>query len=392
MRIKEVFGRVILDSRKERTVDISVRTNEGVFSSSSPSGKSKGENERPTYIKNPEEDIKELVNMKIDINFEKFSDLEQLENIIMGKIGANTLYALETAILKAMAINQSKNLWQVLNEKAKKFPFPIVNCIGGGLHTSFTNGLRPDFQEFHFIPRERKFVDNIFIAKKAFNLAKDTLKLRNALGTLNDENAFATSLSNEEVLGVTKNIKEEINNSGEKIEIGTDIAASTFFNKAGKFYEYKNPYKRISEPDQTSYIQDLIKENNIFYAEDPLHENNFLGFSNLRRGLNKPCLVAGDDLICSQTERLKEALKSSSVNAIIVKPNQVGSLIEIAKLVSLAKKNEIITIFSHRSGETMDYALADLSFAFQTEFLKLSQGQKERDIKINRMIEIEKNI
>lgn len=395
MKIKELSARVILDSRKEKTIEVSVKTENGLFSSSSPSGKSKGRNEAPSYIRTIEEDIKELLNMQnklssLEINY--FRDLEKVEEIVKGFVGANVLYALETAILKALALEQGKQLWQVLNPKARRMPHPAGNCIGGGLHTQLLKGLRLDFQEFLIIPKTRKFSQDVFLMQKAHELTAKSLKARNALGSLNDENANSTNLTNEEALEILNNVRSELENEGEKVEIGLDVASSSFYAR-GK-YEYKNPYKVISSLEQKDYIKEIIKKFGIFYAEDGLREEDFYGFSLLKKELNeeKPTLIVGDDLICSNLERLKKALMEKSVNAIIVKPNQVGSLIDIAKLVALAKKYEIATIMSHRSGETMDYALADYAFAFQTEFIKTGIKGKEREIKLNRLIEIEKSL
>lgn len=393
MRIKEINARVILDSRNEKTAEVSVKTNYGLFVASSPSGKSKGKNEAASYKKSSEEDCRELMNLsnKIsEIEIEKFFDLEKVENIASGLIGANVLYALETAILKALALEQGKELWQVINPRAKRFPSPIGNCIEGGMHSSLN--VKPDFQEFLVIPRNKKFAENVFLMNKARDICGKILELRKSKGKFGDENGFSTGLKNEETLDVLNKAREELEKSGEKVDIGLDIASSSFYNKNLRKYEYKNPFKRINNEEQTNYIESLIENFRLFYAEDPLHEEDFSGFSKFRSEIIKKraCLVVGDDLICSQLERLKKALENRAVNAIIVKPNQTGSLVETAKLVALAKRFEIITIFSHRSGETMDYALADLAFAFQTEFIKTGITGKEREIKLKRMIEIEK--
>jgi len=393
MKIKELQGKIILDSRQEKTIEVLVKSNLGIFSSSSPSGKSKGKNERPAFIGSAERDIKELINLQdkiSEIDIEEFNDLIEVEKIVLGKIGANSLFALESGILKALALEQGKQLWQIINEKANKFPFPVGNCIGGGLHSRTINFLKPDFQEFLVIPKSKNFSDNIFLMSKARKICGERLKLRKALGNLSDENAWSTSLDNEETLDVLNKTREELEQEGEKVGIGVDIAASTFYT--GLVYSYKNPVKRLNPEEQKNYIRSLIENFRLSYVEDAFHEDDFESFAELRKEIIKEraCLIVGDDLITSQLERLKKALLKRAVNAIIVKPNQVGSLIEIAKLVNLAKKYEIITIMSHRSGETLDYALADLAFGFQTEFIKTGIAGKEREIKLKRMIEIEK--
>ena len=137
MRIKEVQGKIIEDSRGEKTIQVEIKTKFGTFFSSSPSGKSKGKHEKPYYINSIEEDIKKLKDFSLsEIEIEKFSDLIEIETLTRGKIGSNSLFALESSILKALALENKKDVWQLINEKARKFPFPVGNCIGGGLHTS----------------------------------------------------------------------------------------------------------------------------------------------------------------------------------------------------------------------------------------------------------------
>jgi len=394
MKIKEVNARIILDSRKEKTIEVLIKTQLGIFSASSPSGKSKGKYEKHTYIKSIEDDISSLINLSSklsQIEIESFNDLGKIEILAKEKIGANSLLALEIATLKALSLEQGKELWQIVNEKAFKMPFPVGNVIGGGLHTRSLNFLKPDFQEFLIIPKTSNFFDNVFLMNKAHELCRKRLKLRNALGELNDENAFGTSLTNEEALDVLDKTREELESEG-KIEIGIDVASSSFYT--GLIYNYKNSIRRLKAEEQKEYIKNLILKFRLGYVEDPFNDEDFDSFAELREEIIKEraCLIIGDDLVASQLERLKKALMKRSVNAIIVKPNQTGSLIEIKKLVELAKKYELATVFSHRSGETLDYSLADLAFGLQTDFVKTGIKGKEREIKLNRLVEIEKSV
>jgi len=390
MRIKEVLARVILNSRKEETIEVLIKTDSGIFSASSPSGKSKGKYENPAYKKSIEGDIANIKNLKFDFEINEFKDLVKVEEVVK-EIGANSLFALETAILKALSLEQGKELWQIINEKARRIPSPVGNCIGGGLHTKSLNFLKPDFQEFLVIPKN-DIVESVFLMNRAYELCRKRLKLRKALGELNDENAWSTSLGNEEVLDILDKTREELEQQGSRIEIGVDAAASTFYT--GLLYNYKNPTKRLKGEEQKEYMKSLIENFRLGYVEDAFNQEDFDSFAELRQGIIKEraCLIVGDDLIASQLARLKEALLKRAVNAIIVKPNQNGSLIEIKKLVDLAKKYEIITVFSHRSGETLDYSLADFAFGFQADFVKFGIKGKEREIKLNRLIEISKSL
>lgn len=132
----------------------------------------------------------------------------------------------------------------------------------------------------------------------------------------------------------------------------------------------------------------MIKENNLCYVEDPLHENDFKGFANLCAKTNT--LICGDDLTCTHLERVKKAVKEKAINALIVKPNQVGSLLEAKKVLDLAKKNNIIPVISHRSGETQDDLIADLAVGWQIPVIKTGIVGKERLAKLNRLLRIER--
>ncbi len=397
MNLKRVDAKIVRDSRKEKTIEVSLKTEFGLFSSSSPSGKSKGKWEKPYYIKDIKQDITTIKNFSDEIcnlEIENFSDLKKVEDLLRGKIGSNTFFALETCLLKSLATWKGVELWQVINKNAKKFPFPVGNCIGGGLHTKSVRGKKPDFQEFLFVPKTNNFSDNVFLMKKAWKILGQELRLRKARGERNDENALSTSLSNEEVLEIMKKVKEELENeTGKEISIGVDIAASSFYSRG--FYLYKNKKRKLNKEKQISFILDLIDKYNLDYIEDPLQEEDFSGFARLKKEVIKvrpTCLVVGDDLTVSNLERFKKAIKEKSINAIILKPNQIGSLIEISEIAKLAKKLGIKTIMSHRSGETLDYSLADFAFAFQTDYIKTGVMGKERDIKLKRLIDIENSL
>jgi len=366
-----------------------------LFYSSSPSGKSKGKHESRDYIRNVESDVKtfgyiseKLFGTKIG----SFKDLGKVEAIVKGRLGANSLISLELATLKALAAEKGRSLWQMINPKAKKLPFPVGNCIGGGLHSSLSKGKKPEFQEFLIIPKAEKFSDNVFLMKKAYEFCERELEVRKVKKGRDDENAWSTTLDNEEVLVKMKKVKEELENlSGKRIETGVDIAASTFYT--GFIYNYKN--KKLKKEQQINYVLDLIDEYNLDYVEDPLQEEDFSGFAELKKQVVRArpsCIIVGDDLTVSQLVRFKKAIKEKSINAVILKPNQVGSLLEISEIVKLAKRYGIKTVMSHRSGETLDYALADLAFAFSCDYLKTGIIGKEREVKLRRMIEIEKNL
>jgi len=383
MFIKGVSAKIILDSRKEKTILVSIDTNAGRFSASPPSGKSTGKYEAKTYNKSIEGDIKTIKQLSSYFSeeiIEKFDDLKRIEDIADRQIGANSVFALESAILKALAKEQKREVWELVNLNAKKFPRLAGNCIGGGKHSSSEK--KPDFQEFLLIPNSKSVKDAFEINKETKNKVKEILLVEDKKfkGERNDEDAWMSSLNEKEVLDILKRTK---------IPLGLDIAASTFYKR--KHYNYHNPLFKRNEEEQLEYISNLIKNFSIYYIEDPFGEDDFENFAKLMKRFPDR-LIVGDDLTTTNPKRFEKAIKMKSINAIIVKPNQIGSLIKVKEICELAKKNSIKIVFSHRSGETEESILADLAFGFQADFFKCGITGKEREIKIKRLIEIEKKL
>jgi enolase len=373
MFLKRVHARKISDSRGDPTIEVQI----GIVKASSPSGKSKGKHETPSFHKSLEWNIKFLNSTTFNLEIREFEDLKKVESFIRKKaklkdakqFGANALFALESAILKALAKEKNLELFQLLNLKTKTLPIPVGNAVGGGLHSHNEN--KPVFQEFLLIPRTHSPKLNYKIIHKEQAQLKTPLKATKK----NDEGAWQTSVNEENVLQTIKKLKEA--------RIGLDIAASSFYCNGE--YQYKN--KLLDRETQIHYINSIIKDFNLFYCEDPLHEEDFKGFAKIFRDQNH--LVVGDDLIATQIPRLKKAIKLKSINAIIIKPNQNGSLIELAEIFKICKTHNIKTIISHRSGETLDNALADYAVGFGADFIKCGISTKWREAKLKRLIEIE---
>ena len=390
MIIKSVSAKSILDSRKEKTISVSIKTNVGKFSSSAPNGKSTGKFASKIYKKSLEKDIETLEKFSDYFSneiMEKFDDLRRIEDILDNHVGANTLFALESATLKAMAKEQKKEVWQIINSEIKNPQFPrlVGNCIGGGKHSETIGEKKPDFQEFEIIPNLKSVKDSLDTNKSSKTNTEQILQTADDKfkKTKNDENAWMTSLDDKSVLDV---LKKSIKS---KTDLGLDVAASSFYKR--KKYHYKNPRLDRTPEEQLNYLSNLIKNFNLFYVEDPFEENDFENFTKLLKKFPER-LIVGDDLTVTNYKRLEKAIKEKSINAIIVKPNQNGSLMEVKRVCELAKKHDIKIVFSHRSGETKEDILADLAFGFQADFFKCGITGEEREVKLNRLAEIEKSL
>ncbi len=407
MKIKGVSAKSILDSRKEKTILVSIKTNVGSFSASSPNGKSKGKHEKKSYKKSLEEDIKTIKKFSDYFSeevIEKFDDLRRIEDIVDGHIGANTLFALESAVLKAIAVEQKKQIWEIINPlhdlfakaktphdssaKTKALPRLVGNCIGGGKHSNFesptkkNSGRKPDFQEFLLIPNLKSVRESFKINKERKQDAEEILKKIDEKfeSEKNDEDAWITSLNEKQVLDVLKKLK---------LPLGLDVAASSFYKR--KKYNYNNPLLKRTSKEQLDYLSNLIKNFNLLYIEDPFDEEDFESFAKLLKKFPSS-LIVGDDLTVTNYKLFEKAITMKSVNAIIVKPNQTGSLLEVKRVCESAKKNNIKIVFSHRSGETEEAILADLAFGFGADFFKCGITGKEREAKLKRLIEIEESL
>jgi enolase len=381
MEIKEVKANIIFDSRQEETIEINVNGSR----TSAPSGKSKGQHEKTDYRKgNIHADMDFINKFNFKIDFKKFEDLELVEKRLRGRVGANTLFALEASILKALAKEKKVELWQLLNPDAKKLPRIWSNTIGGGSHTHAS--IKPDFQEFLVTCNKNPSFSSV-INRKAHKEAGIIIKnLSSGMPKKNDENAWQTDQDNERVLEVMKELQENLlDESGIELDIGVDVAASQFF-KNGK-YIYLNKKAEKDKDWQITYILQLAKKYKLAYIEDPLDEEDFEGFAQLVKNLD--CLIVGDDLTVTNFERVEKAIKMEAITGLIVKPNQTGSLIEVNRIMDLCKRSGIKTIMSHRSGETMDDTIADLAFAWQCDFIKIPVVGAEREAKVKRLMKIE---
>lgn len=384
MIIKDVKARIIEDSRGEKTIAVSINRCE---EASSPNGKSTGEYETKQYYKDLNFCVDFLNKWNEDVEINKFDDLKIIEKIICKELklkkandfGANSLYAFESAILKALAYTNRKELFEIVGNP-RKIPFPVGNAIGGGLHSSSVSR-HPNFQEFLIIPRGKSISKNVKAMNYLYKLAKKKLKIKK----VNDEGALLVQFSDTDVLDILKRFKDKVEKKFKfKIDLGLDCASSSLF-KNGK-YHYNE--QKLDPKWQLNFISSLIEDYSLFYIEDPFEQRDFSNFSKLSK--NSKAMIVGDDLTATQYNRTVGAIRTRSISGMIIKPNQNGSLIELKRIFDLCKKNGIKTVLSHRSGETMDDALSDYAVGFGADYIKCGIATGWREAKLKRLIEIEK--
>ncbi len=386
MNIIKIGAKIVKDSRREKTILVWVKTKKGKFVTISPSGKSTGKFEVKSYSRSLENEVKYINRLDVDkLNIKKFKDLKKIENYV--KLGGNSLFALEASLLKALAAENESELYEFLGGRRIRMG-SVGNAVGGGLHNKGVKNKKPDIQEFHFISKSKSFIENVKINDVAYKMVGRIINARKR----NDEGAWETDVSNEEVLEAMRLVRNVMRKRGVKVEVGLDIAANSFFNKT---YRYTNPGMILNDDQQVEYVASLIERYDLFYVEDGLEENDFKGFKELLKKVKKipsKSLIVGDDLTTTNPKRLLKAIKNKSINAIIVKPNQIGSLLKVKEVIDIAKEHNVKTIISHRSGESMDNTIADLGVGFGVDYIKTGIYGKVRRSKLKRLMKIEKKL
>ncbi len=407
MEIKEIKATKAVDSANGTTVNIEVITNSSRASSSAPSGRTKAKYEAPFFsTRGLDESIKlvKKLNEKISgMHFTSWDSLEEVEEEAKKidkserwhNLGVATIFSLEAALLKALAMSEQTEVWKYLNPSTKNLPSLYVGSIAGGLQSNLS--VKPDFQEFLISPDTKKFFDSYFISMQAYKTVKHLLpKEEQIQQQLSAKNALLTSLSNEEVLELLKKVKEEIKEKFDTtLRIGVDMEASSFFFDSSYLYRNhsKGKGKRIDKMDQVQNVFDLIKKYELAYIEDPFHEEEFGAFSRLLRIMKQyktQSMIVADDLVAGDLDRLKRAIKEKAANSINLKAN--CTILEMKKLLDEARKHDLKCVMSHRTYETSDDIISQLAIAWQIPFIRLSVVGSERTVKINKLIRAEREL
>lgn len=410
--IKKIIAREILDSRGTPTVEAIVELEDGAIGSFSvPSGASRGKHEAKELrdgdsgryaglgVLNCLKNISQIISPKL-IGMEA-TDQANIDMTLIGldgtddksKLGANTILSLSGAIAKAAAASARMPLYLYLSNLmgggTTKFsiPTPMFNVINGGAHA----GYNLDFQEFMIVPpKSQGYSQNLKFGVEVYYALKKTLQTHTNQVLIGDEGGYAPLLySNTDVFKI---LEDAVNLAGYKIGLDAffsiDCAASNL--KQGSAYKLKDRPTAMPASDLIEFYIQLNDQYHLLSIEDPLSEEDWNDWVDLNASIGDKTLVVADDLVTTNAERLKKAFEIKACNAVIIKPNQVGTLTETFGVVKDARKYNIKVIVSHRSGETNDDFIADFAVAVGADYAKFgAPARGERVAKYNRFLEIE---
>ncbi|MBU2103362.1 MAG: phosphopyruvate hydratase [Candidatus Omnitrophica bacterium] len=409
--ISQIIAREILDSRGNPTVECSLLTDSGHFGTGSvPSGASTGRNEalelrdgdQTRYLGMGVLKAVSNINDKIAPKLvgRDVTDQEGIDQLMCSldgtdskkNLGANAILAVSIAALKAAAQASGLPLFAYINRRYRgggqlHLPGPVFNLINGGKHGAGNL----DFQEFQIIPSTRfPFHQALQLGTEIFHLLKAELIHRNAIHSVGDEGGFAPNLfTNSDALEllalVIKNSPYQLH---QDVFLSLDVAADSFYKD--KRYVVKDAPKPLDSTGMINLYTELLKDYPLFALEDPLDQDDWAGWAKLKETLPNNTLLVGDDFISTNKKQLSRAVSEKACNAVIVKPNQIGSVSETIELVNFAREHNVFTIASHRSGETNDPFIADFAVGIGTNFAKFGAPDRgERVAKYNRLLEIE---
>ena len=405
--ISDILARQILDSRGNPTLEVDVKLSDGSLGRAAvPSGASTGEYEayelRDDNSKffNGMSVLKAIENVNVEI-FNTFSgrnpfqqrnidrDLIELDGTAnKNKLGANAILGFSMAVARAAANSLNLPLWKYIGGmRAYTLPVPMMNIINGGAHAN--NGL--DFQECMIMPIGfSKFSDALRSGTEIFFNLKKILTQKGFSTSVGDEGGFAPNTNNlEEALTyISESVEKSGYKLGEEIFISIDAAASELFKD--NFYTLKGENKKYSSDELVIFWENICNKFPIVSIEDPFDENDWDGFKELTKRIGKKVQIVGDDLFVTNKERLLKGIKNNSANAILIKLNQIGTLSETLETMELAKDSNFGVIVSHRSGETEDVFISDLSVALNAGQIKTgSLSRSDRTAKYNQLLRIE---
>ena len=404
MKIKDVKGREILDSRGNPTVEVDVILENGIVGRAAvPSGASTGVREALEMrdggtryngkgvlnaVKNVNTELRDLV-IGMDAENQKELDYKMIEldgTETKSRLGANAILGVSMAALKASALNAGMPLYKYVGN-GTILPKPMMNIINGGAHAD--NNL--DFQEFMIIPQADTIHERVRIGAEVFHSLKKVLNDKGYFTGVGDEGGFAPNLgSNKEGFEL---IMEAITKAGytpgQDVCLAIDVAASEFYDNG----VYHVDGKDMSTDELISFYEELVNTYPIISIEDPVDENDWEGFRKITEQLGSKIQLVGDDLFVTNKKCLQMGIDNHAGNAILLKVNQIGTITETLETIELARANGYNTIISHRSGETEDTTIADLAVGLNLGQIKTgSMSRTDRICKYNQLMRIEEEL
>jgi enolase len=405
--ITDIIAREIIDSRGNPTIEVEIFLESGVRGRASiPSGASTGEKEALELrdggsrfngkgvlnaVRNVSEEIAPRLR-GLDSENQIYIDnllieLDGTEN--KSRLGANAILGVSMAVCKATSIEMGIPLFRYIGGcNAKELPVPMMNILNGGAHAD--NNL--DIQEFMIVPAGlSNFPNAIRAGAEVFHTLKGILKKKGLNTSVGDEGGFAPALSSAEdaITLIIQAIELSGYKPGKDIYLALDVAASEFYKDG--YYNFEG--KKVSSDDMISYYEVMISKYPLISIEDGLSENDWDGWKVLTRRLGKKVQLVGDDIFVTNKIIIKKGIEDGIANSVLIKLNQIGTLTETLDAIEIAKKAGYTAIISHRSGETEDTTIADLSVAYNTGFIKTgSLARGERVAKYNRLLRIEEEL
>ena len=401
VKITGITARRVLDSRGESTVEVDLSSKGIMVRVAAPSGKSRGKWEVQPFpdggVDEAVERIRKLLAPELSgMNADRQQQIDEKLHEVDGterfsRIGGNTAYAISIAAAVLSATIHKKPLYQKLAGSSKvKISLPLGNVVGGGAHAK---GKRTDIQEFLVVPTK---------ASSAIQAAEANVKVHSEVARLavqqgspmigkGDEGGYVLDMTTDQALDLISKACQTVSlETGADVRIGLDVASSSMWDEKQQAYVYKRDERKRSEGEQIEFVLDLIERYRLVYVEDPLDEDAFEAFAELRKKAGG-ALICGDDLLVTNTARIDQAVKHGSANAIIIKTNQVGTLSDSIKAVEKAQAADYVTVMSHRSGEVCSGELAQMAVGLSCPMIKCGVIGGERISKLNELVRIEED-
>ncbi len=415
--ITGVYGREILDSRGNPTVEVEVRLEGGALGRAAvPSGASTGKFEAVELrdggqrygglgVRKAVEHVNTV--LADTIVFESALNQKRIDALLReadgtenkGKLGANAILGVSMAVARAAANGLKMPLFRYLGGiAASQLPMPMMNILNGGVHADNT----VDLQEFMIMPvGAKEFSEGLQMCAEIYHTLKKLLKTSGYSTAVGDEGGFAPDLKDtEEVLTyLVDAVKLSGYRPGEQIKIAIDAASSELYDEERKVYVFPGESKMTGKPvertakEMVEYYSSLVEKFPIISIEDGLHEEDWEGWQMLTRALGSRIQLVGDDLFVTNTKRLKKGIELGAANSILVKVNQIGTLTESFEAIDMAKRNGYTTVISHRSGETEDSIIADIAVAVNAGQIKTGAPcRSDRVAKYNQLLRIQEDL